>query len=85
MLRPVAGKYLERQPEPTKGRIKAALEDLAKDPPEGDIKPLMGQPGNWRLRIGGIRIIYYIENNTIFVAHIDPRGQVYKKKNRRKK
>jgi mRNA interferase RelE/StbE len=84
LLRPVAVKYLERLPEPHKGKIKAALVDLSKDPPEGDIKPLTGQEGRWRLRVGSFRALYRIENDTIFVTNIDPRGQAYKKKNRRK-
>jgi mRNA interferase RelE/StbE len=68
-----------------KNRIKAALNALSKEPPEGDIKPLTGQAGYFRLRVGKYRALYRIEDDTIFVTNIDPRGQVYKKKNRRKK
>jgi mRNA interferase RelE/StbE len=82
LLRPVAEKYLERLNEPDKGRIKNALEDLSKDPPEGDIRPLTGQPGYWRLRVSGYRALYSIENNTIFVTNIEPRSQAYTKKER---
>jgi mRNA interferase RelE/StbE len=85
LLRPVAVKYLDRVGEPNRGRIKAALEELSKEPPEGDIKPMTGQRGYFRLRVGGFRVLYRIEDDTIFVTNIDPRGQVYKKKNRRKK
>jgi mRNA interferase RelE/StbE len=80
-----ASKYLERLNEPNKGRIKTALEDLSKDPPEGDIRPITGRSGSFRLRIGGFRALYRIENNTIFVTNIDPRGQAYKKKNMNRK
>jgi mRNA interferase RelE/StbE len=85
LLRPIAAKYLERLGEPNKGRIKAAFEALAKEPPEGDIRPVVGKQGYFRLRVGDFRALYRIENNTIFVTNIDPRGQVYKKKNRGRK
>ena len=85
LLRPIVVKYLDRLGMPDKGRIKAAFEDLAKEPPKGDIRPIVGQKGYYRLRVGAFRALYRIENDTIFVTNIDPRGQAYKKKNRRKK
>jgi mRNA interferase RelE/StbE len=85
LLRPIAIKYLDRLDAPTRGRIKAAFENLAKEPPEGDIRPVVGLVGYFRLRVGDFRALYRIENNIIFVTNIDPRGQVYKKKNRGKK
>ena len=65
LLRPAAAKYLERLNEPAKGKVKAALEDLSKDPPEGDIRPLTGQKGNFRLRVGSYRALYRIKDDTI--------------------
>jgi mRNA-degrading endonuclease RelE of RelBE toxin-antitoxin system len=85
LLHPVAGKYLDRLDAPTKGRIKAALKGLEKEPPEGDIKPYAGNPGIWRLKIGGYRTLFKIENNIILVTHIEPRGQAYTKKTRMKR
>jgi len=84
-LHPVAAKYLEKLPEPYKGRIKKAIEGLEKEPPEGDIRPLSGQSGHWRLKVDGYRALYHIEKETVFVTHIEPRGQAYKKKNRGKR
>jgi mRNA interferase RelE/StbE len=83
LLRNAAAKYLDRTSEPTKGRITTALQGLEKEPPQGDITPMSGQPGNFRLRIGGIRVLYRIENNIIVVTHIEPRGQAYKKTTRK--
>jgi mRNA-degrading endonuclease RelE of RelBE toxin-antitoxin system len=77
-------KYLARLNESQLNRILNALEKLSLDPPEGDIKSLSGQTGYWRLRIGNLRALYRIENGAIFVTDIDPRGQAYNKKNRRK-
>jgi mRNA interferase RelE/StbE len=72
-----AAKYLERISEPNKGRIKDALKDLSKDPPEGDIRPLTGQDG-YRVRIGGYRILFKVKKTCIAVYKIAPRGQAYK-------
>ena len=82
LLRPVVAKYIDRLSATDKNRIKLALKDLSRDPPEGDIQPLTGQSGYFRLRIGNFRALYRIENNVIFITNLDPRGQAYKKKNR---
>ena len=85
LLRPIAAKYLERLDATDKNRFKAAFAELAKEPPKGDIRPYEGNPGYFRLRVGNYRALFRIEGNNIFVTNIDPRGQVYKKKNRGKK
>jgi len=85
LLRPIAAKYLGRLSSTDKERFRNAFNNLAKEPPEGDITTLSGLPGYFRLRIGGYRALFRIEDDTIFVTNIDPRGQVYKKKNRGKK
>ncbi|MDR1894695.1 MAG: type II toxin-antitoxin system RelE/ParE family toxin [Spirochaetales bacterium] len=80
LLSRAAAKYLDRLNEPGRGRIKAALAGLEKEPPEGDIVPIAGQAGYFRLRVGDFRALFRIENNVVFVAHIIPRGQAYAKK-----
>jgi len=82
VLHRIPGKYLERLNEPDKGHIKAALHGLEKEPPEGDILPVTGQPGTFRLTIGSYRAIFRYRDDHIFVTHLDPRGQVYNKKNK---
>jgi len=47
-------KYINSQDRPTRERFRVALTGLAKEPPEGDIVPLIGHPPFQRLRIGGI-------------------------------
>jgi mRNA-degrading endonuclease RelE of RelBE toxin-antitoxin system len=72
-------KYLKRLPEPDKGRIDNAINRLKKELPEGNITPINGRPGVYRVRIGGYRITYReISNDEFFVMDIDPRGQAYK-------
>jgi len=81
LLHPIPKKYLERLNEPDKGHIKAALQGLEKEPPEGKISPVIGQPGYFRLTIGSYRAIFRYRDNHILVTHLDPRGQAYNKKN----
>ena len=47
--------------------------------PEGDIRPLAGRTGEYRLRVGKYRIIFFISEDTISVVKIDTRGDVYKR------
>jgi mRNA interferase RelE/StbE len=84
-LHPIPAKYLERLNEPDKSRIKAALAELGKEPMEGDIRPVTGQPGYFRLKVGGYRALFRHRDNDIFITHIDPRGQSYNKKNKGEK
>jgi mRNA interferase RelE/StbE len=60
-----------------KSRIAQALRKLEKAPPEGDIKKLEGRDG-YRVRIGDYRILFDIENDTVSIYKIAPRGQAYK-------
>lgn len=74
---PKAAKYLKRLNEPQKGRIIKALEQLEREPPQGDIKSLVGRDG-YRLRVGDYRILFDIIDNEIAVHEIGLRGQIYK-------
>ena len=80
-----AKKYFDRLNNTDRKKIKEALQDLEKEPPEGDIRPYEGNPGIWRLKVSGYRILYKIENNIILTTHIEPRGQAYTKKTRNKR
>ena len=74
-----AEKYLKRLNETDRDCIKDAIKKIEKEPPEGDIQPMTGQDG-FRTRIRDFRILWCIEEDYIKVTHIDPRGQVYKKR-----
>jgi mRNA-degrading endonuclease RelE of RelBE toxin-antitoxin system len=84
-VHPIAGKYLERLNEVDKDRIKSALKGLEKEPPEGNIIPITGLAGHYRLKIGSYRALFRYKDNSIYITHIEPRGQVYNKKNKRSK
>ncbi len=69
-----AVKYINSADAPTKKRLKAAIEKL----PFGDIKKLKGFENEYRLRIGDLRVLFTVENDTIIINDIKPRGQAYK-------
>ena len=70
-----AVKVINSMDRATKQRIKAGIEKL----PNGDIKPLQGSKGSYRLRVGEWRILFsYPERDTILIEKIGPRGGVYK-------
>lgn len=59
----------------TKQRIRAGISAI----PAGDIKPLRGYHGRFRLRVGDWRIIFaYKDSNSVLIDKIAPRGEVYK-------
>ena len=70
-----AVKVINGLDRPTKERIRAAIEKI----PEGDIKPMQGIKGSYRLRVGGWRILFsYPEDGIILIEKVGPRGEVYK-------
>ncbi len=70
-----AVKAINGMDKATKQRIKAGIEKL----PKGDIRPLQGSNGSYRLRVGDWRILFsYPERDTILIEKIGPRGGVYK-------
>jgi len=79
VLSPSSAKILERLNEPMKSRIVKALQKLAQEPPQGDIKSLSGQDG-YRLRVGNYRILFGILDNTIIITNIGTRGQIYQRR-----
>ncbi len=68
----------------TKERLKAkirVLEDSPKKKRAGaDIKKMKNaNPEAYRLRIGDYRVIYSVENNTVWITEIFQRGRNYRK------
>lgn len=70
-----AVKYINSVDKTTKKRLKDAIEKI----PFGDIKKLQGAENGYRLRVGDLRVLITLENDTIFIENIIPRGQAYKK------
>jgi mRNA interferase RelE/StbE len=76
-----ADKSLRRLPRDVAERIRSRLDDLAANPyaEHLDVTKLHNRPG-YRLRVGGWRVIYEIENDEliILVLRIGSRGEVYR-------
>jgi mRNA interferase RelE/StbE len=77
-----AARYLERMDARIKAQLITKLKELSRDPDNVQgVKPMAGEwAGYLRLRHGDLRVIYMHSQaeDTIFVAHIGPRGDVYK-------
>lgn len=73
-------KALSRLDRPTKDRIAAAVDDLSEGK-AGDVRRLEGiREEVFRLRVGGWRVIFsYLDDSTILILRIRPRGDVYKR------
>lgn len=68
-------KYINSVDKTTKKRLKEAIEKI----PLGDIKKLQGIENGYRLRVGDLRVLLSIEDDTIYIDNIIPRGQAYKR------
>ena len=59
-----------------KRRVRAALDELCKDPHRG--KPLVRElAGWWSLRVGPLRVIYRPTRSSVDVGVIGPRTTIY--------
>lgn len=76
-----ADKYLLRLTRVKAGKILNRMESIAQDPlkPDNNITKLTGTKSSFRLRIGDIRIIYFLDisNKSIYIIKVAPRGSVY--------
>ena len=70
-----AVKYIDSCDKIEKQRLKTAIEKI----PFGDIKKLQGFENDYRLRVGDLRVLFSINDDTIVINDILPRGQVYKR------
>ena len=72
-----AAKFIRKQQPEQQKRI---LQALAQLPGMGDIKPMAGAAGFYRLRVGDYRILYTVEEERITVRVTDAgnRGDIYK-------
>ena len=72
-----AVRFLAKQPLPQRKRLFQAISKL---PFIGDIKPLKGHNGYFRLRVGDYRVIYTVFNEllSVRVIEIGNRGDIYK-------
>jgi len=68
---------LRRLDRQTEERIVAAVTQLAESG-YGDILPLTGRPGWWRLRVGNWRVLYTQDLNVVRVIRVLLRDQAHR-------
>lgn len=77
----VAEKYLFRLPKTKTEAIIKRLQYVALNPfkQDNNIVKLVGTISSYRLRVGDIRVIYYLDTKQkiMYVVKIAPRGSVY--------
>jgi mRNA interferase RelE/StbE len=83
-LHPDAIKFLTNLNSETKERLKSGMKSLEIDPFKSrsgsDVKKLKGTKKRedlYRLRVREYRVIYSVEENTVFILEIIPRGRGY--------
>jgi mRNA interferase RelE/StbE len=77
-----AARYVTRMDARIKAQLLAKIEELARNPDTmPGVKPMAGEwAGYHRLRHGDLRVIFLHDRaaDIIVVAHVGPRGDVYK-------
>lgn len=58
--------------------ILASIDLLTQHPPVGDIKPMQGMNGMYRLRCGKYRVIYGFCDGKLEIMKVGARGDIYK-------
>jgi mRNA interferase RelE/StbE len=58
-------------------RVLVAIERYA-EASQGDVLPLRGEPGMWRMRVGQWRVLFTQERDLLRVERILPRDQAYR-------
>lgn len=75
-------KYYKRLDANTLKRLDECFSSLKRDPFRGgDIKPIRGLKGVYRIRVGALRVIYEVDTkkHVVTIYTILPRGDVYKR------
>lgn len=77
---PKANKQISRLDKPIARRIRLYLETLDLENPRRAGKPLSGESGFWRYRVGDYRILVSIEDEVllVLVVDVDHRRQIYR-------
>lgn len=73
-------KFLAKQEKAVQERIALGIRGLHEIPPIGNIKPMKGYTGLYRLKVGMFRVLFRIDHQVkvVYVEAIGSRGDVYK-------
>ncbi|PYI66712.1 type II toxin-antitoxin system RelE/ParE family toxin [Arthrobacter livingstonensis] len=77
---PKALKEVSRLDKPVARRVIKAINALSADPRPGGVRPLVGYPGLWRIRVGEYRVVYTIKDTELVVLalRVAHRSSVYR-------
>lgn len=75
-----AARALRRMPTQVALRIRAAIDRLEAEPgnPGLDVRPIEGQDGMFRMRVGEWRALYRRDGLVLRIENIAPRGGAYR-------
>jgi mRNA interferase RelE/StbE len=83
LLHRMALRYLKKCAHPDRERLRKAIAQLVKEPE--NFPGMLHMAGEWvgyrRIRVGGFRVIFWYdsEKDIVYIDHIGPRGDVYKR------
>ena len=79
-FKPSAAKQLAKLPNDVRERIAPRIDALSTDPRPAGVEKLAGADA-WRIRVGGFRIVYAVEDRVllVLVLHVGNRRDVYKR------
>ncbi len=76
-FKPRAVKDIERLPSRYQAQILARIEEMGNDL-KGDVKRLTNFTPEYRLRVGGYRVLFEVEEKTIIIYRIRHRREAYR-------
>lgn len=74
-----AEKHFRKLDKAVRGRVSATIEDLADDPRPPGLEPVVSMPGVLRVRKGGYRVLYRVDDDSreIWIEDVRKRSEAY--------
>lgn len=74
-----AAKDRKRLDATMRAHVDAAVAELAENPRPRDARPVISEPGTWRIRVGDYRVLYTIDDDVfrVLILRVKPRGGAY--------
>lgn len=78
VIDPKNDKFIRKQDPQTQARIYKAVKNLGANPRPPGVRKMVDYPG-WRIRVGGTRILYTINDRekVVRIYKLAPRGEAY--------
>jgi mRNA interferase RelE/StbE len=80
VFRPAAERDLVSLPQNVRERIDDRLKELVEDPRPPGVKKMGGEESLYRIRVGGFRIVYAVDDDsqTVHIKRIGSRNEIYR-------